>query len=172
MIRKILIHLNIIITFIFISNSFCIDINSLSIKNILISDSEIIITIKGNNTQQILNNKNIKLHVEETTDFFKYDTLPSEILVNGNKIDKIDFCVYNLSSEVNNITIRFNKTLTNCNVMFAELSNITNIYLNNFDFSQVKTMRGMFIGCSNLISLDLSSLDTSSAVDMGSMFRN
>ena len=41
---------------------------------------------------------------------YKFDDKPSEILVNGMKINKIDYYVYNLTNEENNITIKFNKT--------------------------------------------------------------
>ena len=50
--------------------------------NKLISDSEIILTIIGKNKQQILNTE--------------FNQKPSEILVNGNKIDKIGYYVEGL----------------------------------------------------------------------------
>ena len=77
----------------------------------VISDSEIILTIKGNNTQPILNNKTIELS-DLYVKYYNYtfNETPSEILVNGNKINEIDFYVYNLTSDENIITIKFNKT--------------------------------------------------------------
>ena len=95
--------------------------------------------------------------------------MPSEIFVNGNKTDKVDFYVYNLTLNENIIKIRFNKTITNCNVMFSGLINITNIIFNNFDFSNVLSMKGMFYKCHNLKSLDLSNLNTISVFDMSYM---
>jgi surface protein len=74
--------------------------------------------------------------------------------VNGKIINEIEFYV-NLDEEENNITIKFNKKLKNCNVMFYGLSNITKINLKNFDTSEVTSMVGMFYNCINLISLDL-----------------
>ena len=138
----------------------------------LISDSEIILTIKGNNTQQILNNENITLYEysSKSYKYYTFDTKPSEIRVNGNKINEIDYYVYNLSLEENNITIKFNKTLQNLNVIFYNLFNITNIHFNNFDFSQIISMKGMFYNCSNLTSIDLSNYDTSSVTDMSYLF--
>ena len=64
----------------------------------LISDSEIILTIKGNNTQQILNNENITLYEysSKSYKYYTFDTKPSEIRVNGNKINEmiIMFIIY------------------------------------------------------------------------------
>ena len=123
--------------------------------NTLISDTEIILTIKGTNRQQILN-----------TAFNKY---PSEILINGNKTDIIDYYVYNLTLEENNITVRFNTTLTSCFKMFSGLLNITKITFNMLDFSGT-IMTYMFSGCKNLISLDFNNFNTAYAKDMTSMF--
>ena len=138
----------------------------------LLFDSEIILTIKGNNTQQILNNKEvgIKSRYDNEIEYYIFNTAPSEILINGNKTDIIDFYVYNLILEENNITIRFNNTLTNCNVMFYGLSNITTIIFKNFNFSKVTSMKGIFHGCSNLISLDLSISNAQSLTDISYMF--
>ena len=135
-------------------------------------ESEIILTIKGNNTQPILNKKTIELsdlYVKYHN--YTFNETPSEILVNGNKINIIDFYVYNLTLDENNITIKFNKTLENCNVMFAGLTNITKIYFKKFDFSGTN-MIGMFYECKNLISLDLSNFKISSATTLNHMFRN
>ena len=83
----------------------------------MLSNSEIILTIKGNDTQQILNNKNSEIYEygNEVVNYYIFNDTPSEILVNGNKIDIIDFYVHDLILEENFITIRFNKSLTNCN---------------------------------------------------------
>ena len=52
--------------------------------------------------------------------------------------------------------------------MFYELSNITRIIFERFEFSGT-SMYGMFLGCNNLISLNLSHFDTSSVTDMEAM---
>ena len=72
----------------------------------------------------------------------------------------------------NNITIKWNETLSDCNYMLSELTNILSIDLSNFDSSKVTDMQSMFEGCSSLISLDLSKLDTSSVTIMNFMFYN
>ena len=65
---------NIILCLIFISFSISTQKVNLNKINKLISDSEIILTIKGINQQQILKNG--------------YNPKPYEILVNGNKTNK------------------------------------------------------------------------------------
>ncbi|WP_417300428.1 BspA family leucine-rich repeat surface protein, partial [Ellagibacter isourolithinifaciens] len=55
--------------------------------------------------------------------------------------------------------------------MFCECSEVVSIDLSGLDTSGVADMRSMFSGCSSLTSLDLSSLDTSSVTDMSGMFR-
>jgi len=136
----------------------------------IICDSEIILTIKGNNTQPILNNEIIELSdLNVKYHNYTFNETPSEILVNGNKVDIIDYYVYNLTLDENNITIKFNKTLKNCNVMFAGLTNIIKIYFKKLDFSGTQ-MIGMFYGCKNLIELDLSNFNISSATSIDHMF--
>ena len=63
----------------------------------LISNSEIIISIKGKDTQPILNNQTISLlnPGNNSNQDYKFETKPSEIIVNGNKVKEIDFYVYN-----------------------------------------------------------------------------
>jgi len=126
----------------------------------LINDSEIILTIKGKNIQPILNNHTYALYdkITGSNQHYTFDTKPSEILVNGKKIKEIDFYV-NLNEEENNIAIKFNKKLKNCNVMFYGLSNITKIDFKNFDTSEVTSMIGMFYNCINLTSLDLTDIN-------------
>ena len=161
----------IFIYFIFISCSLCMKKQNLY-KNMKLSFySEIFLIIKGNGTQRILNNESIALYEFTLGRYknFSFNTKPTEILVNGNKIDIIDFYVYNLTLEENNITIRFNESLTDCNVMFTGLTNITYINFNNFDFSQVTSVRGLLLNCGNLISLDISTFNKP-VLDVSYMF--
>ena len=160
-----------IIYFILACNSICIEMKSLNKKNKFIFDSEIFLTVKGNGTQKILNDKEIELYIKQGELYsYSFPASPSEIFVNGKKINQIGFYVSNLSSEENNITITFNRTLTSCNVMFAGLSNITYINFNKFDSSKVHYMTGMFYGCSNLVLIDLCNFNTSSVDKMNNMF--
>ena len=121
-------------------------------------NNEIIITINGTQRQQILSgNQNI---------------IPSEIIVNNQYKTTISYNKYinNLVDEINNITIKWNEPLSNCESLFWGLKNILSIDLSNFDSSKLITMNRMFFDCFNLISLDLSKLNTSSVIDMNYMF--
>lgn len=54
--------------------------------------------------------------------------------------------------------------------MFSGCSNVKKLNLSSFDTSKVRMMGEMFQGCSSLTSLDLSSFNTSEAVSMWGMF--
>ncbi len=56
------------------------------------------------------------------------------------------------------------------NGMFMGCSSLESLDLSSFDTSSVKRMGGMFLGCSSLKTLDLSSFDTSLVKDMQYMF--
>ena len=133
-------------------------------------DSQITLTIDGYGTQPILNNKNIIFGANSEN--LKFEAKPSKILVNGEEQNYIDFYVYNLTLQTNEIKIKFNNSITNCNVMFYGLFNIINISFVNFDFSQVTSMRSMLENCENLISVDLSNANTSSVTNMVNIFTN
>ncbi len=54
--------------------------------------------------------------------------------------------------------------------LFQGDSNLLTLNLTNVDTSQVTSMRGMFSGCSGLTQLDLSSFDTTNVTEIGGMF--
>ena len=60
---------------------------------------------------------------------------------------------------------------TVCDYWFSHFSHLTEIEnINNFNTKNVYDMHGMFDGCVNLTSLDLSSFDTGNVTDMEDMF--
>ena len=122
----------------------------------------IIITIKGKGNQHILNNK--------TIDNFYFNNTPSTILVNGITQNYTGFIVYNLTKQQNIITIKWNYTFINCNLMFYNLSNITKIDLSQFNSSKVINMNYMFYNCTSLSSLNLNNFNTSLVTHMNYMF--
>jgi len=184
---KICLYLLIILSSIYLSN-----------EKILLSKlnkfSEINLTLIGNGTQKILYNSN--KNVDSKT--YRFNSVPSEILVNDKKINKLRFIVSGLKNEENNITIRWNYSFSFCGLLFFGLENITRIDLSNFDSSQctdimlmfsycisltsinlgnfntslVTNMRNLFFNCPSLISLNLSSFDTSLVTNMYGMFYN
>ena len=133
----------------------------------LIFISEITITIKGTETQQILSNY---------TDYcgqrkVNFQTLPDEIIINHNINHPIGKFVYDLVEETNEITMKWNNTpLTDCNGMFYGLSNITSIDFSNFDGSNLIDIRCMFGNCNSLTMLDLRNFNTSLIEDLDSIF--
>ena len=129
--------------------------------------SEIKLTIKGNGNQTILSNNKRKTINKET---YQFTSKPSEIFVNGNKVDYSDYKVYNLTEEENIITIRWNYQLTSCAGMFNYLDNITKIEFFNFDTSKVTNLVCMFCFCSSLTSVDISNFNTSLVTSMETMF--
>ena len=121
--------------------------------------SEITITIKGSQEQNILSNYYIGPN-------------PNEIMINNNTKNYSDKII-NLVDEINNITIRWESELTICSHMFHGLTNITNIDLSKFDISKVTDIENMFEGCESLTSLDLSIFNNTSNIKfMDNMFRD
>ena len=134
----------------------------------IISSNVITLTIKGSGNQSILSD-NI---CEKEGVNYTFEELPDEILVNGEyKGNKIKIA-YNLSEEINNVTMIWNSNITNCNCMFSNLSNIISIDFSQFDTSQVTNMLYMFNGCTSLVSLDLTNFNTEKVTDMYKMFFN
>mgnify|MGYP002623978106 CR=1 FL=1 len=145
--------------------------------------SEVTLIISGKDTNQILNNN--------------FKPIPYSLEVNSVSTE-FKYIINNLSYQNNNkIVMKWNTIIKSCENMFYGLSNITEIDLSNFDFSEVTTMNGMFSGlskvsiikfnsrskitkntnlekifngCDLLESIDLSIFDTSLVTNMGHMF--
>ena len=139
----------------------------LNFRNLL-SVSEITITIIGKGDQYILSNETMEINKIS----YNFNQTPDEILINGERQNYSGFVAYNLEREENIITMKFNEPLTECNLMFYNLNNITKIDLSKFDTSQVTEMIGMFYECSSLISLNLDGINTSLVTNMDYMFSN
>ena len=123
----------------------------------IIAYSQINLIIEGNGTQQIFNPKSQEISFNLT--------------VNGIDKGYIQHRhAYDFEDYLNNITIKFNESITNCSQMFFDSKNIILIDLSNFDASNVIDMRGMFYGCSKLTSIDLTNLNTSSVSYMNYTF--
>ena len=123
--------------------------------------NEITIKIIGTDTQNILNEN------------FKYQ--PNEIYIQDNSytIDEKNR-IMGLINYENNITMKWNKKLTNCIRMFSGLSNMTGIDLTDFDLTQIDQMNFMFEDCSNLQYIKFNNNIESKLIinDMSSMFKN
>ena len=163
---------NIIILYIYFSFSIYFQIKNICECVKLNSYSDIILTIQGKDTQRILNNESFNLYDpfnDENKDYI-FETKPSEIYINDVKVNYRDFYVYDLEKETNEIRIRFEEKLKNCNVMFRGLENIIKIRFENFDTSELTSIDYIFSECTNILSIDLSNFDTSSITNMYKLF--
>ena len=130
---------------------FLFNISSKEIKlRKIILDNEIKITIKGQGDQPILSDK----WVQRNGINYTFNELPTEIIINDVPMTDIKR-IYQLSNKINNITLKYNYSMTNCNLMFYGLSNIIKIDFSNFDSSKVTNMQRMFSDCTLLQSIDL-----------------
>ena len=123
---------------------------------------EINLTIKGTGEQYILNENNYERR--------KFSSIPSEILVNGVSQTYIGYKVYNLTEEINNITLKWNYAFSNLDIMFYSMSNIINIDFSKFDSSHVTCMYKMFQDCKSLVSINFNNFNTTSVIDMRDVF--
>ena len=94
---------------------------------------------------------------------------PYEVIVNGIPQTEAKK-KYNFESQDNNITLKFDTQLNNCELMFYNLKSITRIDLSQFDFSEVTTMKYMFKDCINLESVNFTNIKTSSVGNMEGIF--
>ena len=68
------------------------------------------------------------------------------------------------------VELIWDDNINNCENMFKECSKITEIYISNFDTSQIIKIGYMFCNCSSLTSIDLSNFNASQVTDMNHMF--
>ena len=130
--------------------------------------------IPNNNTIEYkFSNITLKIHSSGFNNILssKFNNIyyPDIIYINGNPIYTITYQYY--FNETNNtINLIWNNSIDNCEYMFSECSNISEIDLSNFDTSRVINMYSMFHKCSNLTSLNLSNFNTSKVTHMGYIF--
>ena len=127
-----------------------------NIRNLNNYDSIIHLVIKGSGNQKLL--------------YSSFNKNPSEVLVNGIEDDSCKKTC-KLQGDINNVTLIFENKIKSCYEMFRELSNIIEIDLSNFDFSEVTTMYCMFYKCSNLEKINFGKINTSSVTNMEHSFQ-
>ena len=121
--------------------------------------SKITLKIKGKGNQNILYKKETSFR----------DELPNLVYINGNLQNKVSYS-YNFNQTDNFVELIWNENIKNCDFMFFQCSNITEIDLTNFNTSEIADMSNMFNGCKSLISLNISNIDTSRVKNMEMMF--
>ena len=96
--------------------------------------NEITIKINGTGEQSILSST--------------FSPQPSKILVNGELTNIVSQNKINiLEGDINNITMKWNDKISNCQSMFNGLTNLKEVDLSNFDGSEISSMRFMFMSC-------------------------
>ena len=128
--------------------------------------SEITITIKGTGKQKILSDST--KCAGENVSYQNYT--PNKILIDGLSQNYTGIYAYNLTKEINNITMIWYTQLTTCQLMFFGINNIISSDFSKFDTSKVTDMKCMFSLSSSFTSLDLSNFNTSSVRNMKYMF--
>ena len=164
-----------------------ISINAKEIKNRKLSTGIYQITIKVNGigNQEII--------------YQSFNKMPDKIYSSSGEEISITNNLINIEENESTIILKWSEALKNCSWMFYNLENIIEVDLSNFDPANVKEMREMFSGCTNLEkitignnfnslivtdvyrmfyrcsslkSLDLSGFDTSNVIKMNDMFYN
>ena len=119
--------------------------------------SEITLKIQGSGNQYVL--------------YQSFTPLPDEVLINGTKTNFINNKpLIKLISNLNAISLKWDKNIENCDSMFMYRNNIIEIDLSKFDTSSVTTMKYLFLGCSLLESINFSNFNTSNVTECCSMF--
>jgi len=122
--------------------------------------NEIKIKLIGKGNQYVLNSE--------------FKSKCSEISINGipgtlgenNTISNLE------SEEETTIVMKWNYTIKDCDSMFMELTNLTEIDLSNFDTSELTNMNRMFFSCINLKNIIIGkNFDSSKVTNMDNMFR-
>ena len=110
--------------------------------------SEITLKIQGSGNQYVL--------------YQSFTPLPDEVLINGTKTNFINNKpLIKLISNLNEISLKWDKNIENCDSMFSDRKNIIEIDLSKFDASSVSRMDYIFFGCSLLESINFSNFNTS-----------
>ena len=71
--------------------------------------------------------------------------------------------------EANNVTMKWNSTIANCNSMFFVLNNIIIFELTKFDAAIFEDMIRMFYECKSLISIKISEFNTPALTNISVM---
>ena len=123
--------------------------------------SNITLKIKGLGDRKILTSE---------TGWFTTSNYPNKIIINGEIQETVKY-KYEFQQEENYVKLIWeDNNINNCDCMFKDCIDITEINFTNFDTSNVSKMNSMFYGCKSLTSLDLSSFNTHKLKRMQRMF--
>ena len=135
---------------------FIIFIFYISVQVSLCVNPFITLTIKkGNNT--FINNK-FKIYLYQ-------------VYINDINMETIE-TYYNYTEVNNTVKLIFKSKIKNCDQMFFNCNNITEIDFTNFDSSEITKLSQTFKNCHQLISINLSNWDVSKVTDINGLFHN
>ena len=161
--KKCLVDICLILLFLILFLSQIIITKRLDITE-LSCDNYIVMTIKGTGEQPILNSENTNIPKPDKIIINEGETYKREINEN------IQYTVQDLTLEQNKIKLIWNSDTTSictsCNDMFKGLTNIIDIDLTHFIFSNIVYMQSFFEGCSSLISINLSGANAENVKNM------
>ena len=100
-----------------------------------------------------------------------YVSNPDEIRI-GTEVKGTSVNTITVDNIEDEIELVWTNKLTNCNSMFKDMTDITEIDFSEFDSSEVTDMQHMFASCVSLTSINLDNLNTSKVVNMNQMFYN
>ena len=127
------------------------------------------ITLKLNVEKKDLSNKIYFLNDSYQKKFI--DKSKIELFINNIKSDYKKY-IKPKEKGVYEITLKFKDEIKDCSNMFLGCENIIDIDLSSFNTTNVKNMSRMFENCYNLTNINFSSLNTESVIYMEKMFCN
>ena len=95
-----------------------------------------------------------------------------EIFINNNILPDNKKYFKPNNEGIYEIKLNFKKKMADCSYMFSGCLNIISIDLSSFDSTEVTNMHYMFGKCKNLEEINLENLKTENVIDMGYMFHN
>ena len=143
------------------------------------SKNEIIcIYDKQDNEISLLHDYNLNLDYYYLNEQEEKSYLDGKNNINGKNLEiyinnkKIEFAYKYKSNEKGKIKVifKFNKLLTSTSHMFWRCSSLISIDLSSFNTSNIIDLKSMFFECFSLTSIDLSSFNTSNVRNMSYMF--
>ena len=117
--------------------------------------------------EEIINNPEKKELYEEAKNNINEKNI--EIYINNKKMEFDNIYDSNENGLIN-VKFKFNKLLTSIGWMFLGCSSLETIDLSSFKTNNVSDMEYMFSDCSSLKSIDLSSFNTNNVINMDNMF--
>ena len=101
-------------------------------------------------------------------DFFNKNI---ELFINGEKVDfTYEYSMKKTDQKIITATFKFKKLLHNASFMFSGCRDLISVDLSSFNTSKVTNMCYMFRECQNLKKINFSSFNTSKVVNMQGMF--